>query len=209
MEVDPAASMRCWAIDIDLGGRTFEVPALPAADWWPIVRDPDRLLTLPWRPTDGERVELDDWLLQGETSLGDIGALITDTIADIAGRSFHAAYLLALLADQHWPVIGAEIVKTGFRWDVQPIGAALDLIYSIILSILPEKTDDGRRPREEFLQMLNTDPTDKGVSSKAVEDFEAMAGPRPTGRASATAGQYAGERPRTQQRRPQPLPAAP
>jgi len=36
--LDPIAALRCWQIDVEIGGTVYTIPALPAADWLvPIV----------------------------------------------------------------------------------------------------------------------------------------------------------------------------
>lgn len=183
MEVDPIASMRCWAIEIELGGRTFEVPALPAVDWWPILVkvQPDRILELIPSRFDGGRDDLDAMLLSGDLDTADLTKALKDAIEEVTGRSFHVASMLAVIGNQYWPSIGAALASTGFRWDVQPIGAALDLIYATVHDGL--KDED----REKFISLLEdetvTQPGKKRTpSQRVVKEFEAMAGPRPAPR---------------------------
>lgn len=183
MDVDPAASMRCWAIEIELGGRTYEVPALPAADWWPILAEvrPDRILELIPSRFGPDADDLDGALLEGRIGGAELGGALTDAIEEVTGRSFHVAAVLATIANQHWPVIGAALASVGFRWDERPIGAALDLIYATIRDGL--KDDE----REKFDRMLEdeslTQPGKKRTpSQRVVKEFEAMAGPRPAPR---------------------------
>lgn len=207
MEVDPLASMRCWAMDVQVGGRTFEVPALPAVDWWPILisGNPIQVVDI-FTSTDAD---LDELILTGEISAEDLSSAAVDIIEEVAGRSLHASYVLVTVASNNWPAIGGELAQRGFCWDVQPIGAALDAIYSIVLNGLPEKTEDGKRnPREEFLKLLENESMTTGkrtgrAREKALSEFEAMAGPKPTTGVRSTGAPSGSARPRTrQQRRP-------
>lgn len=179
MDVDPAASMRCWAITLQVGGREYEIPALPAADWWPVLVEinPGRILELiPSRLGDPD--DLDSQLLAGTIDGAELGSALRDVIEEVTGRSFHVAAVLAAVANHQWPVIGGELAQRGFRWDVMPIGAALDAIYAVVVGGLEEKD------RDKFLAMLEdealTQPGKKRAPSKrVVAEFEAMAGPRP------------------------------
>lgn len=192
MDVDPLASMRCWAVDLLIGGREYEIPALPAADWWPVLvsGDPLRVLDLALSTDD-----LDEALLDGQVSGDEIGESIFDAIAEATGRSAHVAFCLVTAATHGWSVVGGELAKRGFRWDVMPIGAALDAVYVLLLENIPEKKD-----RERFQRLLDSDPGRKRDPEKIKTEFELLAGPRPTGGRTATAGQSGSARPKTQQR---------
>ena len=181
--VDPIASMRCWAITVQLGGRSYDVPALPAVDWWPIIVDPRPttfLDILSSRDPD-DSYDLDTLLLNGDVSAEELDAVFREAIQEVTGRSLHVAFVTATVAADQWPVIGGLLAQSGFRWDVQSIGAALDAIHSVIVSNLEDA------PRKKFLAILEdealTDPSRKGrkrgPSREALDAFESMAGPRP------------------------------
>lgn len=190
--MDPLASMRCWAITLEIGGREYEIPALPAVDWWPVLTEvnPARILDLiPSRL--GGSDDLDSQLLSGEVGGEELGSALTDAIEEVTGRSFHVAVVLASVAAGHWPVIGGETIRRGFRWDLQPIGAALDLIYAIVNEGLDEEN------RTKFRDLLEnealTRPGKKRAPSERVmKEFESMAGPRPEPR--PIPGRSTGER---------------
>jgi len=135
MNVDPLASMRCWAITVELGGREFEIPALPAADWWPVLvdGDPGRVLDI---VVSTPEQDLDGLLLDGKITGAELGTAMMDAIEQATGRSFHATFVLITVAASSWPVIGGALSQTGFRWDQQSIGAALDAIYAVVVGNL-------------------------------------------------------------------------
>lgn len=203
MDVDPLASMRCWAIGIELGGREFEIPALPAVDWWPVLASGDLGLILDFIvSTPDDPGNVDELLLSGALTAEELGQALTDTIEEAAGRSLHAAIVLATVANAQWAAIGGELAQTGFRWDEQPLGAALDAIYATITARL-EKDDLAK-----FLALLENEGLTKGKPSarqraRVEAEFESMAGPRPTTGVVATSERSGSERPRT---RPRPQP---
>lgn len=203
MDVDPLASMRCWAIGIELGGREFEIPALPAVDWWPVLASGDLGLILDFIvSTPDDPGNVDELLLSGALTAEELGQALTDTIEEAAGRSLHAAIVLATVANAQWAAIGGELAQTGFRWDEQPLGAALDAIYATITAWL-EKDDLAK-----FLALLENEGLTKGKPSarqraRVEAEFESMAGPRPTTGVVATSERSGSERPRT---RPRPQP---
>lgn len=179
MDVDPIASMQCWAITFELGGREFDIPALPAVDWWPVLvsSDPTKVLDLLKSDVSGA-AELDDMLLDGRVTGEDLGTALTDALQEVTGRSMHVAFVLATAADMQWGVIGGHLALKGFRWDVLPIGAALDAIYSTLLAGMNEENT------KKFLALLENEtlsqPGKKRTPSERVTaEFETMAGPRP------------------------------
>lgn len=208
MDVDPLASMRCWAITVELGGREFEIPALPAVDWWPVLLDsnPSTFLDLLKSETEAGESDLDGMLLDGMITGADLSEAASDAIEEATGRSLHAAFVLATVANIQWPVIGGQMARDGFRWDVQPIGAALDAVYAIVLEAMEEKN------RGKFLALLENDTASqpgrkRTPSQRVVDEFEAMAGPRPTpvplpGKATAAPSGSQPTRTRTQPRQP-------
>lgn len=203
MDVDPLASMRCWAIVMDLGGREFEIPALPAVEWWPVLASGDVSQILDFivsSPDDPDNV--DELILSGAVTGEDLTQALTDAIEETAGRSLHAAFVLAIVASNQWAVVGGALAQTGFRWDEQPLGAALDAIYEILTSRLDKDNLD------KFLALLDNEALTTGkrrgrARQKVADEFEAMAGPRPTTGVVATGERSGSERPRT---RPRPQP---
>lgn len=195
MQVDPLASMRCWAIELELGGRAYTVPALPAADWWPVLASDNLALILDMIvSTDGD--DLDERLLTGEIPPGELTEALKDAIEEVAGRSRHVALALAIGANMQWSAINGVLAMRGFRWDVMPLGAALDAVYTIITEGLDKEG------REKFLAVLENESLTQAKgkrkpSQRVVDEFEAMAGPRPTTGVKAIAEPSGSEPPKT------------
>jgi hypothetical protein len=208
VDVDPLASMRCWAVEIELGGRVYEIPALPAVEWWPVLASGDLGQILDFiESTPDDPRNVDDLLLSGALTAEELTQALTDAIEETAGRSFHAAIVLATVASGQWAAIGGALAQTGFRWDEQPLGAALDAIYAIITERL------NREALDQFLALLENEALTKGKPSarqraKVRDEFESMAGPRPTTGVVATGERSDSERPRTRPRPRPPLRAA-
>lgn len=172
MDVDPVASLRCWAVEIELGSRTFEVPALPAADWFPILLSGDlsAVLDLIVSTPDDPLAEL---LLSGEMSVSDLTQALTDAVEEVAGRSWWASYVIAGVARHHWAELNGNLARRGFRWDAQPLGAALDALYALLCESITEQAR-----LDEFRALLDR-PPGKPDSEQAMAEFEAIAGPKP------------------------------
>lgn len=201
MDVDPSASMRMWAVEVEIGGRTFEVPALSAADWFPVLAQGDLLRVVDMIESTPNGPDLDDMLLSGRVTGDEITEALTEVIEEVTGRPFHTAVMLAAFSASQWPSIGGEMARRGFRWDVMPIGAALDALYTTIV----ERVNPDQLPR--FHALLEQPISARGRSRKqrerAMSDFEEMAGPRPEG-VKSTVVPSGSEHPRTRQRRQRP-----
>lgn len=203
MEVDPLASMRCWAIEIELGGRTYDVPALPAADWWPVLVSGDLGQILDFvTSTPEDPFNLDDLLLEGRVDHKELAESLSDAVETVAGRSFHVAFVIVRVALSQWATVNGAIVRRGFRWDQQPLGAALDALYTTITENMTKENLD------KFLALLEDETlTQPGKKRKpperVINEFESMAGPRPTAGVRSTDGQSGNARPRTR-RQPRP-----
>jgi hypothetical protein len=202
MDVDPLASMRCWPIELEIGGRVYDLPALTSVDWWPVLTSGDLALILDFVvSTPEDPFNLDDLILEG--GLGsDLGEVLTDAVETAAGRSLHVAMVLAIVAQMQWASINGALVRRGFRWEGQPLGAALDAIYAEVTSRLDKDA------LTKFLALLENDsltrPGKKKISEKVVSEFESLAGPRPTSGVKSTGVPSDSARPKTRTRPRQP-----
>jgi hypothetical protein len=206
MDVDPAASMRCWAIELDLGGRVFDIPALPAADWWPVFASADLTKILDMiESTPG--ADLDEFLMDNILDSDEMRQSLTDAAEQVSGRSLHVTLILVQVAAMHWAAINGDLARHGFRWDEQPFGAALDAIYLRIMNSFSDQ-----KAQDKFTALLENEALTGGgrneqAREKALDDFAAMAGPKPTAGVKSTGAPSEGARPKTQPR-PRQLPPA-
>lgn len=104
---DPVSSLRPWPVDVDLAGRTYTFPALPAVDWLTVLMTED---------LDLERLVLDlcpggHELLFDETldSLDGLYEVLLDVIEQVSGRKWWIALRLIGVIRTNWNVLGAEM----------------------------------------------------------------------------------------------------
>lgn len=200
--------MRCWPIEITLGGRVFDIPALSAIEWWPVLVSGDLTSILDFVvSTTEESFSVDDLLLEGNLSQGELGEALIDALEATAGRSFHASMVLATLAGQHWASINGALVRRGFRWEDQPLAAALDAIYAEVTGRLEKE------PLDKLLALLDNEALTTGKPTarqraNLTNEFESMAGPRPTAGVRSTGAPSDSARPKTQPRPRPPRQAA-
>lgn len=195
MEVDPTASMQIWAVDLELGGRVFEIPALPAADWLPVLMS-GRTVTVLDMVNDPDGV--DDVIATGQAGPEEIRDGVNAVIEQMAGRDLHAATVIAQAAALRWEIIGGDLARRGVRLDQISLGAALDALYATIAQGLkPEALERFRAALEPSTQSRRPPRANRRA---AESQFEDMAGPKPAPvPVKATGGPSGGGRPKTRQ----------
>lgn len=188
-KVDPVASLRVWAVEVDVAGRTLRVPPLPAADWLPVLMSLDPLNVL----DIADDVGIEGALLDGTLSYDALRGALESLVEMAAGRRCETALVLAGIASEHWAVVGGELARRGIRFADIPLGAALDAVYSVLCALTDEKG----------VAALNR-ALDGAVATGAPRSR--VPAPRPV---PASAEQYVRVRPKTRLRRPQDHPADP
>lgn len=178
MNADPAASMRCWAVDVELGGEVYTIPPLPAADWWPVLADGSVAAMLDLFPAG---TDLDDRLISDPIIAGEMESAFRDAIETACGRTAEEAVVIAQVAIPNWAWANGKLTLAGFRWDTMPIAAALDALHALFLEYL---TEEGRKEYESALKKAAPARLDR---RRALSEFEAGAGPRPAPARSSAA----------------------
>lgn len=174
---DPAASLRIWAVETEVGGRTLRIPPLPAAEWLPAVFAGD-----PWALRDlVEEFEFADLLLDGQATVSTIREALVFLLESASGRTVIATYGIAGAAAGRWDVIGSDLARAGMRFDLVPLGYVLDAMYASLMRHMDEKA------QAAFTRLLVTGP-----------ETPRARGPRRQKPLPANALQYVQTRPKTQ-----------
>lgn len=197
MKVDPIAGMRCWAVDVTVGDTVVTIPPLPAVDWWPLLADGAGASTMIGLLPDSDR--FDEELLAGRIDGEELASAFLEAVQEVSGRTLAEAQVIAGVAEAGWMWIGGALAQRGFRWDVMPLGAALDAVHALVLERL---SDEDRKKYEQLLAQAAPEKLDRG---RAISEFEAAAGPRP----QATAAPSGDTPPRTRTPSRPPRPRAP
>lgn len=120
MKFDPDATLRCWAVDVDVAGRTYTIPALPAADWLLALHSGALADVVPGL-VDG--TELDDAIADGTASPADCQTAARAAIAAAAGCPWWTAAKLAHAAVTTW--VAADLTSRGVDPTRIPLAAWL------------------------------------------------------------------------------------
>src|SRR5262249_36588020 len=115
-------------------------------------------------------------------------------VAEVAaGRPWLSAFAIASAAASRWDVIGADLARAGVRFDLIPLGGALDAMYGGLLRHMDEKA------QQQFIRLVK-DGAPQTPRSRAPKNAKPL---------PSTSLQYVQTRPKTQLRRPQDRPDAP
>lgn len=140
MPADALAALRIWALEVDLGGETFVVPARPAADWFLAILDEDTPLPLiPGLMDRGAEERIVDLLLDDLTTAEEIVTRSRELLTAAAGRPWWEADRLIRSAGASWQVIGGELIRLGVDLDKVSLAAALNAIYVVCVRTMDEK----------------------------------------------------------------------
>lgn len=127
---DPVWALKPWPVIISVGGRDFEIPALPAADWLAVLMarpfDPDDLI-LELVPNGSELLFLES------VPAEDLDHISLDVIATVSARPWWEVFRLVGMAQSSWSVLGAELILKGIRADQISLAAWLDALLLVAL----------------------------------------------------------------------------
>lgn len=140
MATDALASLRIWALDVELGGETFVVPARPAVDWFVAILDEDVPMPLiPGMMGPAAEDRIGEMLLDGDIDVDLITTRSREVLTAAAGRSWWEADRLIRSSAASWHIIGGELTRLGVDLGTVSLGAALNAIYVVCVRTMDEK----------------------------------------------------------------------
>lgn len=140
MAADALAALKIWALDVELGGETFTVPALPASDWFiAVLRDDVALPLIPGLMEGDAEDRISDQLLDGDIDIDLIVTRSRELLTEAAGRPWWEADRLIRSSGASWHIIGGELTRLGVKLEEVSLAAALNAIYVICTRTMDEK----------------------------------------------------------------------
>lgn len=129
-------SLKPWPVELELAGKTYTFPALPASDW---------LATLMVADLDPDQVILDlcpgghALLLDDSVDPDDLYASLLDVIEQVSGRRWWIALRLIGVIRTNWNVLGAEMFYRHIDPTVLSLSAWLDVMLVITIKAMDPK----------------------------------------------------------------------
>ena len=136
MRLDPLAALRCWTVDVDIGGVTYTIPPMTADGWLVPILGGSWTDIVPGLLVDTG--DLADLLLDGEVSYEEVRAVARDALTEAAGMKWWIATQLAHVASSTW--VAAELTLRGVDPARVSLGAWLGAAHRAATRNM-EKTD--------------------------------------------------------------------
>jgi hypothetical protein len=128
------ASLRLWAVEVDLGGRTYRIPPLPASEWFAAVLSGEGGPIVPGLLGVEDQEDIIDAMLAGEVSLAQLETANHDALAAASGWKWWEAERLIASAAAQWKVIGGLLQGAGLDMSTAPLGAVLSSMYAMAVT---------------------------------------------------------------------------
>jgi len=167
MNIDPAASLRRWAVTVELAGREFRIPPLGADAWLLAIQGAYVKIVPGMFELDSDaQDDLLDLMLAGRLSITECQVAARDAIGTAAGMKWWAAVRLSSYALQEWGTIGGALLTRGIDPAQISYGAFLTATYRFIL-----ENCKGEPERQKLdIELLKVPP---GVSVEEMIDRRA------------------------------------
>jgi hypothetical protein len=133
VKVDPAALLRCWAVDVDVGAHTYTIPAHPATVWMERIIEGTYDDIVPGMVAErGD--DIDDELMAGTVQLAELTSAARAALAAAAGMKWWTAERMAYLAANTW--IAGELLLRGVDPQHLSLAAYLSAAYRAATRVL-------------------------------------------------------------------------
>lgn len=143
MELDAAASLRQWAVWVNIGGREYRIPAQPAGPWLMAIGGTYRDV-VPGMVAGLDADDLLDMMVAGRVTVADLDEAARCAIEEMAGtRWWSAARLIAWLLG-NWTSLGSGLLAKGIDPTVAPLGSVVAVTYRLVMESCK---DDAERRR--------------------------------------------------------------
>jgi hypothetical protein len=155
---DGRPALRCWPIEVELGGRVFVIRGRPAIDWVLKIADESWLDVVPGL-VDGDEIDqmFDAGLLDSRTLV----AASRDAVSTATGMPWWSACRLVKLAVSDVEMAGS-LVLAGVDPERVSVGAYVAAVYRLVM------TDQDKKHRASINADLARVP--KGVQTSELYD---------------------------------------
>lgn len=171
MQFAPLATLRCWTVDVDVGGITYTIPPVPAASWLLPVLVGSWTDIVPGMVADPG--DLADLILSEDVSYDEIRGAAQDALAAASGARWWVAAQLAHAAAGSW--VAAELTLHGVDPERVSLGAWLSAAYRAATREM-SKADLARFDFDLERPPEGLDPAEWFDEDAAAEGFLALAG---------------------------------
>lgn len=137
MNIEAAAILRCWRIDVDVGNAVYTIPALPAVHWLQAILEGSHFDVVPGLLRDEDGADIDDQLIAGTLDHEEIRAAARAAITAASGMKWWTAQRLAYASLSTW--VGGELLLRGVDPERVSLGGYLAAAYRAVTRTADEK----------------------------------------------------------------------
>lgn len=128
------ASLRVWAVEVDLAGATYRIPPLPAAEWFAAVLSSEQGPLVPGLLVPEDQETVIDLLMEGAITKRQLDQANHEALAAASGWKWWEAERLIASAAVGWKVIGGLLQGAGLDMTRASLGAVLSSMYAMAVS---------------------------------------------------------------------------
>lgn len=178
MRANPLASLEPFSLEVEVAGRDFLIPALPAVDWLRVFLDDNPSVDdiLPGMVGPECRSHLYRAMMMGRFSTREWNELLFDIIEAVSGRRWWQALNLinAMKEPENWASVHGHLLLRGIDVRQVSLAAWLDATYALVTenmdkdekikfqlaidtvpdSVSPEEAIDEAEQERAFLAMM-------------------------------------------------------
>ena len=164
---DALAALGVWPIEVELAGRTWTIPATPAAGWFIAILREDPLPIVPGMLDEDAQLDIVEMLAFGLVDADDIAQASRDALEVASGWRWWAADRMIRSAGAEWKQVNGQLIRRGIDLQTLPLGAVLNALYAMAV----EGRDEQKRTQFDF--DLNRPPA--GAMSEEEREEQAAA----------------------------------
>ncbi len=161
---DPIWSLRPYSVSVEVGSRSYEIPAASAADWLTVLMNPNLTAdhVFPGMLTENQQAEVERYLHQGGIGIEEYLDLGWEVVSEVSGRPWWIAMRMIMTAVSSWDAVGGELIR---KIDAERVSIAgwLDVLFPIILQGLEDSK------RSMYLLKLEQPPDGWGSAPEEME----------------------------------------
>lgn len=171
MQMNGLAALRCWPVNVELGGRVYTIPPQPALVWLLPILDQDWLGIVPGM-LDTADDDVDTMLDERLASVDECIGAARDAVSTATGMSWWAATRLAM-AVVDTPEVAAELLLSRIEFETVSIGGLVQTTYRLLVR------EADKKQRGKIDSQLQRPPVEAGPKQYdpevAADLFEQMA----------------------------------
>jgi len=137
--IDALAALKVWGVEIELGGKTYHIPPVPAAGWFVAILRGEPMPIVPGMVLDEEQADLIEDMALGLVDLDDVVDAEREALEIASGWRWWAADRMIRSAAHEWKIVSGQLIRRGVDLSTLPLGAVLNALYAMATETLDQQ----------------------------------------------------------------------